>query len=70
MRWTIRDLLWLVVVVGMGVGWLVDRNKMKNYADTADALYVILESESPDWREHTKKKAMTLQPPTFLNNSN
>ena len=24
-RFTIRDLLWLMVVVGMGVGWLLER---------------------------------------------
>ena len=24
-RFTIRDLLWLMVVVGLGVGWIVDR---------------------------------------------
>ena len=25
MRFTIRDVLWLMVVVGMGVGWWIDR---------------------------------------------
>jgi hypothetical protein len=27
MRFTIRDLLWLTVVVALGVGWWVDRNR-------------------------------------------
>ena len=24
-RFTIRDLLWLMVIVGMGVGWMLER---------------------------------------------
>jgi len=27
-RFTIRDLLWLMVVVGLGVGWTVDRERL------------------------------------------
>jgi hypothetical protein len=30
MRFTIRDLLWLMVVVGMGVGWWVDRGALSD----------------------------------------
>jgi hypothetical protein len=29
MRFTIRDLLWLMVVVGMAVGWWMDRSAMR-----------------------------------------
>ena len=28
MRFTIRDLLWLTVVVALGVGWWVDRGRL------------------------------------------
>jgi len=28
LRFTIRDVLWLMVVVGMGVGWWVDRSRV------------------------------------------
>jgi hypothetical protein len=28
MRFTIRDLLWLTVVVGLGVAWWVDRSRL------------------------------------------
>jgi hypothetical protein len=28
-RFTIRDLLWLMVVVGLGVGWWIDRSNAK-----------------------------------------
>jgi len=34
LRFTIRDLLWLmVVVVGLGVGWWLDRNQLKERMD-------------------------------------
>ena len=28
MRFTIREVLWLMVVVGLGVGWWVDRTRL------------------------------------------
>jgi len=28
MRFTIRDLLWLMVVVGLAIGWWVDRSRL------------------------------------------
>ena len=30
-RFTIRDLLWLMVVVGMGVGWWVESRACRRY---------------------------------------
>ena len=34
-RFTIRDLLWLMVVVGMGVGWWADRyNRDREWVTT------------------------------------
>src|SRR5262245_50473186 len=31
MRFTIRDVLWLTVIVAMGLGWLVDRTAIKRF---------------------------------------
>jgi hypothetical protein len=33
-RFTIRDVLWLIVVVGMGVGWWIDRGIQRARADS------------------------------------
>jgi hypothetical protein len=65
-RFTIRDVLWLTVVVGMGLGWAATARRMEVYARTADSLYVILESEVPNWRELAKRSGSPLQPPRFL----
>jgi hypothetical protein len=29
MRFTIRDMLWLMVVVGLGTGWAIERHRSK-----------------------------------------
>lgn len=29
-RFTIRDMLWVTVVVALGVGWWVDRSRLSN----------------------------------------
>ena len=34
-RFTIRDVLWLMVVVGMGVGWMVNYSKLTAVRDHA-----------------------------------
>jgi len=33
-RFTIRDVLWLTVVVALGIGWWLDRTYWKREADT------------------------------------
>jgi hypothetical protein len=32
-RFTIRDVLWLMVVVGLGVGWVIDHAVQDNHLD-------------------------------------
>ena len=34
-RFTIRDVLWLTVVIGMGLGWFDDHTQSKRLADLA-----------------------------------
>jgi hypothetical protein len=33
MRFTIRDLLWLTVVVALAIGWYLDRSRLQAYND-------------------------------------
>jgi hypothetical protein len=35
-RFTIRDVLWLMVVVGMGVGWWMDRSRISRMQSELD----------------------------------
>jgi len=34
-RFTIRDVLWLTVVVALGVGWWLDRSRLESERDDA-----------------------------------
>lgn len=36
LRFTIRDVLWLTVVVGLGVGWHVERGRLLKRAEMAE----------------------------------
>lgn len=42
-RFTIRDLLWLTVVVAMAVGWLVNRRALLASADLGQSKYLALQ---------------------------
>jgi len=53
MRFTIRDLLWLMVVVGMGIGWWMDRVEKKQLLD-----------ESKLWETRTMQLESTLKSQT------
>jgi hypothetical protein len=37
-RFTIRDLLWLTVVVALALGWWVDRSRLAEVANLANAV--------------------------------
>jgi hypothetical protein len=41
-RFTIRDLLWLTVVVGLGVGWWIDRHALAESRNTWKGSAIIL----------------------------
>jgi hypothetical protein len=52
-RFTIRDVLWLTVVVGMGVGWWIDHWQISSF-----------ERELIDgWRQMAIKGESTYSPP-------
>jgi hypothetical protein len=39
LRFTIRDLLWLTLVVALAVGWWIDRNRLNERAEKAEELF-------------------------------
>jgi hypothetical protein len=53
-RFTIRDVLWLTVVVAMGVGWWLDRSYLASMVDTYDRSFramKLLDELNPAWRD-------------------
>jgi hypothetical protein len=44
-RFTIRDLLWLMVVVGMGVGWCVEHSAFRRQSARWEAEREVLERD-------------------------
>jgi hypothetical protein len=43
-RFTIRDVLWLTVVIGMGIGWWMQAQKTKTVNRTLDGLQEMVNS--------------------------
>jgi len=40
LRFTIRDLLWLALVVAMGIGWWIDRTRIEGLLEQSSTAYV------------------------------
>ena len=51
LRFTIRDVLWLTVVVALGVGWVADHRQQKAARVDAEAKAIISEAREAEWRE-------------------
>ena len=55
MRFTIRELLPVTVIVALGVGWWIDRAQFVRRAESAEAfsrgLVAVLDAFAPDWRD-------------------
>ena len=50
-RFTIRDVLWLTVVAGLGVGWWIDRNKTRAaWRSDRDRIQATWQSERDEWQ--------------------
>jgi hypothetical protein len=69
LRFSIRDLLWLTLVVGMAVGWLLDhKNNAKQLRDSrnqhreeefrATAIEAVLEQIHPEFKGKLKLETM------------
>ena len=57
-RFTIRDLLWLMVVVGLAVCWWLDRSRLAErvaYDDRIFSSMKLLDYVNPNWREVTAR---------------
>ena len=48
MKFTIRDLLWLTVVVGLGVGWWIDHYRPENYRHQLELRAAAMQSALED----------------------
>jgi hypothetical protein len=62
LRFGIRDLLWAMMVVGLLIGWSIDRSRLTTYRDKADSAFCAayssvvwhrqqLDRESPGWED-------------------
>jgi hypothetical protein len=52
-RFTIRDVLWLTVVVAMAAGWWMDRRSLSarlTHAETVIGGFKLLDERFPDWQ--------------------
>ena len=56
LRFSIRDLLWLTVVVALAVGWWVDRSNITRHAAES---YAELEQSASVTKSHTYEAAYT-----------
>ena len=67
-RFTIRDVLWLMVVVALGVVWWGERMNASRARDERDVLVRLLANvETPRWQLRPELMKVTLpveQPPT------
>jgi len=65
-RFSIRDVLWLMVVVGLGVGWWNDQRRVEVEADrskrTSIAYQSKLEQISRERREELERRAEAASP--------
>ena len=66
-RFTIRDLLWLMVVVGLSVGWLADLDKIRRGRDALSKREAALVSENKRWRAEADRASVLQQDTSELN---
>ena len=53
-KFTLLDLFWLVLVVAMGLGWLMDRHRMERQYDELRRRYLGLIDDTTEFRRHMK----------------
>jgi len=54
-RFSIRDVLWLTVVVALGVTWLMDRDKIRRERDQLAKHEAQLALENKKWKEEATR---------------
>ena len=54
-RFTIRDVLWLTVVVALAVGWWIDRKSISDARASLEAQRTAVKVEEVAWRARTQK---------------
>jgi len=60
-RFTIRDVLWLTVVVGLAVGWWMEHSRREASIDRQSLTYVIEKAYDRQAREILKRRIETLE---------
>jgi len=66
-RFTIRDLLWLMVVVGIAFGWLADLDRIRRGRDQLAKREAELASENKMWKADANRASLKQQDATELN---
>ena len=70
MRFTIRDLLWLTVVVALGVGWFMDHRRADSMSAKVQLLRTSMESLLTMYRDEFvgpgQKMSLTLDDGTMI----
>jgi len=66
MKFTIRDLLFVTVIIAILAGWWVDRSKLAwthaRTLDSAEQLRAQLDAADPGWRDRPLSSPMTMRP--------
>jgi len=57
-RFTIRDVLWLTMVVALGVGWWLDHGQLVRTVAATKKLADEIEIERADWERRTQMGAV------------
>ena len=60
-RFTIRDVLWLTVVVAMGVGWWVDRVQLRNRITSDEASKYEAISKARHWKSEAERLDQSIE---------
>jgi len=55
MRFSIRDMLWLTLVVGLAVGWWVDRRGLARDRNKSAAMYRFERAKAEEWETHATR---------------
>lgn len=57
-RFSIRDMLWLTIVVALAIGWWLDRAKLADIANKTQAQAAETEQERAKWELLTQRGAL------------
>jgi len=65
LRFTIRDLLWLTLVVALAVGWWVDRAEIRKEREKLDKAWTVLNYDKASFMDAMRKKLQSESQPVM-----